>query len=56
MFQEIGDELFEFVACLAGFIAMPSLCGLMGCQGMEHTAEDAANVNLPTVLSPKAVS
>jgi len=33
MFQDIGDELFEFITCLTGFLANPSLCGLMGCEG-----------------------
>ncbi len=33
MFQSIGDEMLEFIACLTGLIANPSLCGLMGCEG-----------------------
>ena len=34
MFHSIdGDEMLEFVACLTGFLAMPELCGLMGCEG-----------------------
>ncbi len=33
MFQEVGDEMLEFVACLTGFLANPALCGLMGCEG-----------------------
>jgi hypothetical protein len=33
MFQEVADEILEFVACLTGFLANPALCGLMGCEG-----------------------
>ncbi|GAG09618.1 unnamed protein product [marine sediment metagenome] len=35
MFQDIGDEMLQFIACLIGFMAKPSLCGLMGCEGKD---------------------
>jgi len=35
MFQDIGDEMLQFIACLTGFMAKPSLCGLMGCEGKD---------------------
>ena len=35
MFQGVGDEMLEFIACLAGFLANPSMCGLMGCEGKD---------------------
>jgi hypothetical protein len=31
IFGDVGDDLFEFIVTLAGLIAKPSLCGLMGC-------------------------
>ncbi|MFC1792445.1 hypothetical protein ACFL3Q_02530 [Planctomycetota bacterium] len=40
MFQDIGDEMLEFVACLTGFMANPSLCGLMGCEGRALVKRD----------------
>ena len=33
MFQDVGDELLAFVACLIGFMANPSFCGLLVCEG-----------------------
>lgn len=35
MFQDVGEELLPFVACLCGFLANPSLCGCMGCPGRQ---------------------
>ena len=40
MFEDIGDEVFEFVACLVGFMAEPLLCGLMGCDDKGQNNED----------------
>ena len=40
MFQDIGDEMLEFVACLTGFIANPLLCGLMGCEGKDRIKKE----------------
>lgn len=40
MFQDVGDEMLEFVACIAGFMANPSICGLMGCEGRDTLQED----------------
>ena len=40
MFQDIGDEMMEFIACLTGFMANPSLCGLMGCEGRALVKRD----------------
>jgi molybdopterin/thiamine biosynthesis adenylyltransferase len=37
MFQEVVDEMLEFVACLTGFLANPALCGAMGCEGRNLT-------------------
>ena len=37
MFQDVGDELLEFVSCLCGFLANPGLCGCMGCPGRDTT-------------------
>ncbi|MFC1782746.1 ThiF family adenylyltransferase [Planctomycetota bacterium] len=39
MFQDVGNEMFEFVLCLIGMLAKPDLCGLMGCEGKEVVDE-----------------
>ena len=41
MFQDVGDQLLEFIACLCGFLANPRLCGCMGCPGRD-VAENVA--------------
>lgn len=41
MFQDVGDELLQFIACLCGFLAKPELCGCMGCPGRDAEKEDA---------------
>jgi hypothetical protein len=41
MFPEIGDEFLEFVTCLIGLLAMPSLCGLLGCGERDRTPVEA---------------
>jgi molybdopterin/thiamine biosynthesis adenylyltransferase len=33
IFQDVIDDMLAFVSCLTGFMANPSLCGLMGCEG-----------------------
>ena len=43
MFQDIDDEMLEFIACLMGFMAKPSLCGLMGCEGKNLKANISEN-------------
>jgi len=40
MFQDVGDEMLEFVTCLAGLMANPSICGLMGCEGRDNVQEN----------------
>lgn len=35
MFHGVADELLQFIACLRGFLADPSLCGCMGCPGKD---------------------
>jgi hypothetical protein len=41
MFPEIGDEFLEFVTCLIGLLAMPSLCGFLGCGERDRTPVEA---------------
>ena len=33
MFQDVKDDILEFILCLTGFVSTPCLCGLMGCDG-----------------------
>ncbi len=40
MFQDVGDEMLEFIASLAGLMANPSICGLMGCEGRDTTQQN----------------
>jgi molybdopterin/thiamine biosynthesis adenylyltransferase len=40
MFQDVGDELLPFIACLCGFLANPALCGCMGCAGKSRVAQE----------------
>lgn len=40
IFQDVVDDLLAFVSCLIGFLANPSLCGLMGCEGRDTLQED----------------
>lgn len=40
MFQDVVDQLLEFVVCITGFIANPTLCGLMGCEGRNREKND----------------
>lgn len=35
MFQDVGEELLQFIACLCGFLANPDLCGCLGCPGRD---------------------
>lgn len=39
MFQDVGDDLLQFIACLCGFLANPDLCGCMGCPGKDNGTE-----------------
>jgi molybdopterin/thiamine biosynthesis adenylyltransferase len=40
MFQDVGDELLQFIACLCGFLANPALCGCMGCPGKGIVSQE----------------
>lgn len=40
MFQDVGDELLQFIACLCGFLANPALCGCMGCPGKAPASQE----------------
>lgn len=40
MFQDVGEELLQFIACLCGFLANPALCGGMGCPGKDTASRE----------------
>lgn len=51
MFQDVGDELLQFITCLCGLLANPDLCGCMGCPARDahSTAAGKAPEALPAV-------
>jgi len=35
IFQDVGDDILEFITCLVGLFTEPCLCGMLGCEWKE---------------------
>jgi hypothetical protein len=40
IFQDVDDDVLEFITCLVGLLAEPRLCGLLGCEWKEGARDN----------------